>query len=37
MAKKSAKSRRYRDIGTGRFVTKKYAKKHPKSTAKDSR
>ena len=37
MAKKSSKSRRYRDTGTGRFVTKKHAKKHPKSTVKESR
>lgn len=30
------KSRRYRDAATGRFVTKKYAKKHRKTTVKES-
>lgn len=30
------KSRRYRDAVTGRFVTKKYAKKHRKTTVKES-
>jgi hypothetical protein len=28
--------RRYRDALTGRFVTKKYAKKHRKTTVKES-
>jgi hypothetical protein len=28
--------RRYRDSATGRFVTKKYAKKHRKTTIKES-
>jgi hypothetical protein len=42
MAKKNkkpkiAKSRVYRDAVTGRFVTKKYAKKHPETTIKVSR
>lgn len=42
MAKKSGKTkkvtaRRYRDALTGRFVTKKYAKKHRKTTVKESR
>jgi len=37
VAKKTAKVRRYRDTSTGRFVTKKYAKKHAKSTVKESR
>jgi hypothetical protein len=27
----------YRDAATGRFVTKKYAKKHPKRTVKEPR
>ncbi len=31
---KSAGGRRYRDALTGRFVTKKYAKKNRKTTAK---
>ena len=30
--KKIEKPRRYRDGKTGRFVTKKFAKKHPKRT-----
>ena len=30
--KKTDKPRRYRDARTGRFVTKKFAKKHPKKT-----
>jgi len=30
--KKSKSSSVYRDTRTGRFVTKKYAKKHPKKT-----
>jgi hypothetical protein len=30
--KKADKPRRYRDARTGRFVTKKFAKKHPKKT-----
>jgi hypothetical protein len=30
--KKVDKPRRYRDARTGRFVTKKFAKKHPKKT-----
>jgi hypothetical protein len=35
MAKKTAKGPRvYRDASTGRFVTKKYARKHPKTTVK---
>ena len=29
---KTDKPRRYRDARTGRFVTKKFAKKHPKKT-----
>jgi hypothetical protein len=38
MAKKKAKLPRvYRDASTGRFVTKKYAKKHPKTTVKERR
>jgi hypothetical protein len=48
MAKKKAKSkersgpqtkspRLYRDATTGRFVTKKYARKNPKSTVKERR
>ena len=38
MAKKKAKPPRvYRDASTGRFVTKKYAKKHPKTTIKERR
>ncbi len=38
MAKKKAKEPRvYRDASTGRFVTKKYAKKHPKTTVKGRR
>ena len=38
MAKKKAKEPRvYRDASTGRFVTKKYAKKHPKTTVKSRR
>jgi hypothetical protein len=48
MAKKKAKSkeksgaetkapRLYRDAMTGRFVTKKYARKNPKSTVKERR
>ena len=41
MAKKDGKatrtrSRRYRDAGTGRFVTKKYAKKNRRTTVKES-
>jgi hypothetical protein len=40
MAKKRKKSepaaRRYRDAVTGRFVTKKYAKKNRKTTVKES-
>jgi hypothetical protein len=44
MAKKNRKakepkqptSRRYRDVATGRFVTKKYAKKNRKTTVKES-
>ena len=28
--------RRYRDAGTGRFVTRKYAKKNRKTTVKES-
>lgn len=34
---KKATARRYRDSVTGRFVTKKYAKKHPKRTLKEAR
>jgi hypothetical protein len=38
MAKKKLKAPRvYRDSATGRFVTKKYAKKHPKTTVKERR
>lgn len=33
---KKATPRRYRDAHTGRFVTKKYAKKHRKTTVKES-
>ena len=39
MAKNDEKTkapRRYRDAGTGRFVTKKYAKKNRKTTVKES-
>jgi hypothetical protein len=32
---KPAAPRRYRDGTTGRFVTKKYAKKHRKTTTKE--
>ena len=32
----NATTRRYRDALTGRFVTKKYAKKHRKTTVKES-
>jgi hypothetical protein len=34
---KKVRTRRYRDSLTGRFVTKKYAKKHPKTTQKESK
>ena len=38
MAKDSAKpSARYRSTRTGRYVTKKYAKKHPKRAVKERR
>ena len=42
MAKKNKKPkvgklRVYRDAATGRFVTRKYAKKHPKTTVKEPR
>ena len=38
MAKKEPKAPRvYRDAATGRFVTKKYAKKNPKTTMKEMR
>jgi len=38
MAKNKTKSPRvYRDASTGRFVTKKYAKKNPNSTVKERR
>jgi hypothetical protein len=42
MAKKKTKvtskaSRVYRDAATGRFVTKKYAKKNPRTTVKSRR
>ena len=37
MAKKPKALRIYRDAATGRFVTKKYAKKHPKTTVKEKR
>jgi hypothetical protein len=40
MAKKKDKTkapRLYRDATTGRFVTKRYAKKHPKTTVKERR
>jgi|KBSMisStaDraftv2_1062788.scaffolds.fasta_scaffold5824319_1 hypothetical protein len=33
---KSAQVRRYRDVATGRFVTKKYAKKNRKATVKET-
>ena len=33
---KTATARRYRDAVTGRFVTKKYAKKNRKTTVKES-
>ena len=40
MAKKNKSTkvtnRRYRDARTGRFVTKKYAKKHRETTVKES-
>jgi hypothetical protein len=41
MAKRNGKvkqmsARRYRDALTGRFVTKKYAKKHRKTTVRES-
>ena len=41
MAKNNTKTRkvgtrRYRDAGTGRFVTKKYAKKNRKTTIKET-
>jgi len=35
MAKKIIKSRIYRSADTGRFVGKKYAKKHPKTTVRE--
>jgi hypothetical protein len=35
--KRSKAQRVYRDATTGRFVTKKYAKKHPKRTIKEPR
>jgi hypothetical protein len=34
---KVAPERRYRDALTGRFVTRKYAKKHKKTTTKEAR
>jgi hypothetical protein len=38
MAKKKPKTPKiYRDAATGRFVTKKYAKKNPKTTVKEKR
>jgi len=38
MAKKKPKVPRiHRDTTTGRFVTKKFAKKHPKTTVKERR
>jgi hypothetical protein len=37
MAKNTPTPRRYRDAKTGRFVTRKYAKKHPKRTVKEAR
>jgi hypothetical protein len=33
---KTTAARRYRDAATGRFVTKKYAKKNRKTTLKES-
>jgi len=36
MAKKRAKKVRYRSAVTGHFVTEKYAKKHPKTTVKET-
>ena len=35
LAKKTTKPRRYRDSVTGRFVTKKHAKKHPGTTVRE--
>jgi hypothetical protein len=35
--KKSKAPRVYRDATNGRFVTKKYAKKHPMTTIKEPR
>jgi hypothetical protein len=36
LAKKKSKSPSiYRNAATGRFVTKKYAKKHPKKTVRE--
>ena len=37
MAKKHKAPRIYRDASSGRFVTKKYAKKNPKTTVKEKR
>ena len=37
VAKKNPKPKIYRDATTGRFVTKKYAKKNRKTTVKQSR
>jgi hypothetical protein len=34
--KKDKAPRRYRDAGTGRFVTKKHAKRNRKTTIKES-
>jgi len=36
MAKKRAKNVRYRSAVTGHFVTEGYAKKHPKTTVKET-
>jgi len=37
LAKKQKAPRVYRDAVSGRFVTKKYAKKNPKTTVKEKR
>lgn len=33
---KSTKITHHRDAGTGKYVTKKYADKHPKTTVKET-
>jgi len=35
MTKKKTQTR-YRDAGTGKYVKKKYAEKHPKTTVKET-